>query len=298
MKEGKRNLIQAAAALLTNANLTGFFTGKIYQGGGKNFCVPGLNCYSCPGAVGACPVGAVQAVLTGRKKGFPFYVVGLLLLFGAAFGRLICGFLCPFGLVQDLLHKIPTPKLRIPPKVDRVLRKAKYLVLVVLVVGLPLLLTDSYGLGEPTFCKYLCPVGILEGGIPLMITNPALRDAVGWLFSWKMLILVAVVVGSIVLYRPFCKYVCPLGAFYGLFNGVSLYRMKVDSHRCTHCGACERACKMQVEVTKNIDSPECIRCGACVEACPHSAIEAGFCSRKKASQKAPEKAQTEPQKPE
>ena len=281
MKQLHRHLIQTLATLLSNAHLTGFFTGNIYQGQGKAFCVPGLNCYSCPGAVGSCPIGAMQAVLGGRGKTVSFYVMGLLLLFGTLFGRLICGFLCPFGLLQDLLHKIPTRKFDVPKKLDKVLRKTKYLLLVGLVVVAPLLFTDSYGIGDPAFCKYICPVGVLEGGIPLLLTNPTLRAAIGFLFSWKMLILVAVLVGSVLLYRPFCKYLCPLGAFYGLFNKLSVYKMEVDESKCIHCNACNRACKMQVDVIKNINSTECIRCGACREACPVDAIRTGFSVKSK-----------------
>lgn len=276
MQEKRRTLIQALAALLTNGHLAGFFTGRIWQGGSKRICVPGLNCYSCPGALGACPIGSLQAVLNGGKRGLPYYVVGTLLLFGTVFGRLICGFLCPFGLVQDLLYKIKTRKAAVPRRLDRPLRRTKYAVLAVLVILLPLLARDPYGMGLPWFCKYVCPAGTLEGGIPLLLANESLRAMAGALFSWKMAILATVIVGSVLLYRPFCKYLCPLGAIYGLFNRFSFYRMEVDQAKCTRCGACERACKMNVEVTKNINSAECIRCGACKAACPHGAICSGF----------------------
>ena len=106
----KRRLIQLYAALLFNANLKGFKTGRIYQGPVKNLCAPGINCYSCPGAVAACPMGALQNALSDSGKTVPYYVVGIILLYGLLFGRWICGFLCPFGLIQDLLHKIKTPK--------------------------------------------------------------------------------------------------------------------------------------------------------------------------------------------
>lgn len=276
MKEGKRNWIQAAAALLTNAHLSGFVTGGIYTGASKQVCVPGLNCYSCPGAVGACPIGSLQAVLSGGRRGFSYYVTGMILLFGVFFGRLICGFLCPFGFIQDLLYKIHCRKKTVPPRLDKPLRYTKYAVLLVLVILLPMLLKGRFGVGEPWFCKYLCPAGTLEGGIPLLLRNESLRAMVGFLFSWKMAILIAIVVLSVLLYRPFCKYLCPLGAIYGLLNKCSFYQMRVDKRSCTRCGACERSCKMGVEILKNINSTECIRCGACRNACPHGAIHSGF----------------------
>ena len=106
-----RGFIQAGATLLTNLHLPNFAKGALYQGGGKYVCVPGLNCYSCPGAAGACPVGAFQAVVGSSKFRFSYYITGILILFGVLLGRFICGFLCPFGWFQELLHKIPSPKL-------------------------------------------------------------------------------------------------------------------------------------------------------------------------------------------
>ena len=120
----KRKLIQLYAALLFNANLQGFFNGKIYKGPTKNICAPGINCYSCPGAVGACPLGALQNALGASQKNVPFYVIGILLLYGLLFGRFICGFLCPFGLIQELLYKIKTPKLK-KNKVTKILSYLK-----------------------------------------------------------------------------------------------------------------------------------------------------------------------------
>jgi polyferredoxin len=244
----------------------------LYEGPLKRFCVPGMNCYSCPGALGACPIGALQAALSERNRRFPFYVIGYLAAVGMAVGRFICGWLCLFGLLQELLYKIPTPKLRIPEKTDRVLRFLKYLVLAILVIGLPLLYRSDYGAGEPFFCKFLCPVGTLEGGVPLVLLNDVLRPALGWLFRWKMLILILCLVSCVFVYRPFCKYICPLGAFYSLFQRISIVRMKVDTGACIHCGACGNACAMNVDPSKTPNSTECIRCGECMKVCPVHAL--------------------------
>ncbi|MEA4823375.1 MAG: 4Fe-4S binding protein [Clostridiaceae bacterium] len=272
MREGKRNLIQGLAALISNGYLAGFVSGKLWKGASKQVCVPGLNCYSCPGALGACPIGSLQSALAGSVRSFPYYVVGTLLLFGVTLGRLVCGFLCPFGFVQDLLYKVRVKKGFIPKTIDRILRYLKYIVLAVFVILLPFVVRNEYGLGDPWFCKYICPAGTLEGGIPLVLLDDALRGAVGFLFSWKMLILVGVLTASLFLYRPFCKYLCPLGAFYGLFNKIGFYRLHVDHASCIQCGACDKACKMDVDVRRDINSPECIRCGACREACPRQCI--------------------------
>ena len=265
--------IQAASAVIFNADLPNFFDGSINMGPGKQVCVPVLNCYSCPGAVGACPVGAVQSSLAGRKHSFPFYALGLLLLFGLLLGRIICGFLCPFGWIQSLLHKIPLKKLRIPKRIDKPLRYVKYGVLAVFVIALPVLAVNAFGIGSPWFCKWICPAGTLEGGIPLALGNEGIRNMLGSLFSWKLFLLIATIFVSVLVYRPFCKYVCPLGAFYALLNRIALLRMRLDRESCISCGKCEKICPMQVEVLKNINSAECIRCGRCVKTCPTGAIE-------------------------
>ena len=103
-----RGWIQAGATLLTNIHLPYFFKGEIYQGKGKAVCVPGLNCYSCPAASGACPIGSFQAVVGSSKYKFSYYITGFLILLGVLLGRFVCGFLCPFGWLQDLLLKVPT----------------------------------------------------------------------------------------------------------------------------------------------------------------------------------------------
>ncbi len=270
--EWKRHGVQALWALLTNSYLLGFAQGKIYRGKWKNLCVPGLNCYSCPGALGACPIGAMQAVIGSWNFKFAFYVAGFLMFVGALMGRFVCGWLCPFGLFQDLLYKIPFPKKIKAVPGDKLLRKLKYVILVVFVILLPMFLVDILGQGAPYFCKLICPAGTLEGGIPLVLLNKSMRSAVGWLYAWKNVLLVATVILSVLVYRPFCKYICPLGAVYSVFNPISIFRYRVDKDTCVNCGACAKVCNMQVNPVENANHPECIRCGACKHACPVKAI--------------------------
>ena len=278
-----RGWIQAGATLLTNIHLPNFLKGGLYQGKGKAVCVPGLNCYSCPAASGACPIGSFQAVVGSSKFRFSYYITGFLILLGVLLGRVICGFLCPFGWFQELLHKIPTKKLS--TKKLKPLTYLKYVVLLVMVVLLPVLVTNQLGMGDPFFCKYLCPQGVLEGAIPLSLANAGIRAALGSLFKWKFIVLLTVIVLSIVFYRPFCKWLCPLGAFYALLNKVSLFQMQVDQSKCVSCGKCARVCKMDVDVTKSPNHTECIRCGMCIRACPTDAVSFryGFGSGKQQS---------------
>ncbi|MCR2043802.1 4Fe-4S binding protein [Anaerosalibacter massiliensis] len=275
LKISEQRIIQTITTIITNGYIVGFMKGKIFTGNSKFICVPGLNCYSCPGAVGSCPIGSLQAVLGGRKHNFSFYVLGFIMLFGVLLGRFVCGFLCPFGFLQDLLHKIKLPKIKVPKRIDKPLRYLKYAILLIPVILLPIFLTNQYGMAQPYFCQWICPAGTLEGGIPLLIKNEPLRETIGFLFNWKMGILVLIIAVSIFIYRPFCKYICPLGAFYSLFNKFSFYQMNVDKLKCNGCKTCEKQCKMNVKITKDINSVECIRCGECKKACPKGAITSG-----------------------
>lgn len=284
--EWPRHGVQALWALLTNSYLVGFVQGKIYKGKLKNLCVPGMNCYSCPGAVGSCPIGSLQAVIGSWNFKFAFYVAGFLVLVGALVGRFVCGWLCPFGLIQDLLHKIPFPKKIKTFRGDKLLRKLKYILLLIFVILLPMFLVDVIGQGAPYFCKLLCPVGALEGGIPLVLLNKSMHTALGWLYAWKNVLLMVTIILSIMIYRPFCKYICPLGAVYSVFNPISVFKYRVDESKCTHCGACARTCKMQVDPVQNANHPECIRCGLCKKVCPTGAISSG-CFQKGAHQEQP-----------
>lgn len=268
-----RKTIQSFWGLVTNANLVGFVTGKIYQGPLKRFCVPGMNCYACPAAVMSCPIGAMQAVLSQKKAKFSFYVIGFLSFIGILVGRFICGWLCLFGLIQELLYMIPVPKVTVKEEIDKILRFAKYFFLFGITIFAVIFIRDQFGLSLPYFCKYICPIGMLEGGIPLLAVNEAYRAAAGFLYIWKFSILILIVVLSMIINRPFCKYICPLGAFYSLFQKVSFLKMNIDSDACVKCGKCAKICKMQVNPALNPNSAECIRCGECISNCPEGALK-------------------------
>lgn len=259
----KRKLIQLYSALLFNANIKGFFTGNIYKGGTKNFCAPGINCYSCPGAVGACPLGSLQNALGAQPHSAAFYVIGILMLYGLLLGRFICGFLCPFGLIQELLYKIKTPKLK-KNKVTRLLSYLKYIILAYFVVLIPLLFA------APGFCKYICPAGVIEGALLLTpFEDKPYISNLGPLFTWKFCVFIGIMLGSIFIFRLFCRFLCPLGAIYGLFNHFSVFGIKLEKSKCTDCGLCINKCKVDI---RHVNDHECINCGECIDVCPTQAI--------------------------
>ena len=274
--ETVRRWVQVLSTLLVNGSWDFPVTRTIYQGPLKVLCAPGLNCYSCPAATTSCPIGALQQLfgslrfsLESGQFYFGLYVAGFMGVMGGVLGRAVCGWLCPFGLIQDLLHKIPSRKFGIPHG----LRYLKYGFLVFFVILFPLLILDPFGAGEPWFCKYICPAGTLTAGIPLLIMQPSLRQAVGLLFLNKLLIMLLFIGWSVYASRPFCRTTCPLGAFYALFAKVRLVKLRLDASRCTNCKACHQVCPMGVKFNESPDDPECITCLACMDkACEFDAI--------------------------
>lgn len=268
-RPSKRRLIQLYAALLYNANIKGFITGSIYTSETtKYMCVPGLNCYSCPGAVGACPLGALQNALAESQTRAPYYILGILGIFGLMLARTVCGFLCPIGLCQELLYKVRTPKVK-KNRVTRIFSYLKYVILA-LAIALPLIYA-AFDIPLPAFCKYICPAGTLGGAVMLLINpnNSALFGQLGWQFTWKFCLAIAIVVASVFIFRFFCRFLCPLGAIYGFFNRFALIGVKVDKDSCTDCGLCVLHCKMDI---KHVGDHECINCGECIAVCPAKAI--------------------------
>lgn len=272
-----RKVIQLVATLLTNSYLIFPVTGNIYQGPLKIVCSPGLNCYSCPAATTYCPIGAIQQLLLGIRFSFSSgsyffgsYVLGSVGIIASLTGRFTCGWLCPFGFIQELLYKIKTGK---KFEVFRFLRYAKYLFLLFFVILLPLFAVGEFGMGKPWFCKYVCPAGTLEAGLPMILLQPELRAGLGVLFYNKVFWMMVFIGWSVITSRPFCKTTCPLGALYGLFNRVSLIRMDLDEERCTECGACRSVCPMGIQFNLDKGSAECINCLKCMnEACQFGAI--------------------------
>ncbi len=238
----------------------------------RGVCWPGLNCWSCPTASFACPIGALQNSLGAWRwrvaaggllaalSALPWYIIGGLLVVGALFGRMVCGWICPFGWFQELLGRLSRRKISLP----RWMAYFRYVVL----VGLVFIV--AYWTGQPWFCK-LCPQGFLEGGMPQPILRPELRAGIGWLWFTKLGIFLAVVLASVFMRRPFCGVLCPLGAIYGLMARYSLWRTVIIPEKCTNCMWCVRNCPQGIDPRYEVDSHLCIGCLEC-QKCPFGAI--------------------------
>lgn len=247
----RRWYVQLGSAVFFNSfSLQGF----------KRLPCPALNCHACPLANFGCPIGVIQHF--GTMHQVPWFTIGVLGVVGVLIGRLACGWFCPFGFLQDLLYRIKVNKVNLS---NRYANWIRYGVLLVLVIVVPIITLDTW------FCK-LCPAGSLEGGIPWVVIDPGVRQLVGWRFWGKITILIVFIVGMVFVKRPFCRFVCPLGAIYSLFNKVSAVRLVVDQDKCIKCDLCKQVCPMDIAVYLDANSPQCIRCMECAKVCPVDAI--------------------------
>lgn len=261
-----RRLAQICSAILYNCNLITDIPAKYIK---SEFCVPGLNCRYCPASVAGCPLNFMQHLFAGGFRNLPIRSLCWLLLLALAFGRLICGWLCPFGLVQDLLDKIPAPKI---PKSEwtRRLSYLKYVFLALFIVVFPFVF-HMQGKRFLAFCHWVCPNLRFTNLLMTLASGGSIKSYM--IYNYRFVILAAIIVLAIFMFRPFCRFICPLGAFYGLFNKVALLSVKVDESKCVHCNACLRTCKMDI---KKVGDYECISCGECKEACKFGAIRFGW----------------------
>ena len=260
----KRGFVKILAAVLLTSNLTFFASSTVFLGG---ICLPVIHCNACPLTWFNCPIYTVSEYI--QFHSIPWMALGLMAGFGALVGRLFCGWICPMGLLQDLMYRIPSPK----PKWNLSLRWLKYIFLVAGVGAV------AYWSGKDVlyfFCAY-CPVATMEVTLPGMIAH---RD---WTLDlWRLLrLVVLVLVLALVVFnmRWFCKAMCPVGALMAFTNKFSLFAIRVDPSKCTHCGACDKTCPMSVPVESCSRTgravnrnAECIECLECQQACPAGAI--------------------------
>lgn len=217
-----------------------------------------LNCQACELAWLGCPIGMLQRYVLDSR--IPFYVYGVVIAFGAALGRAICGWVCPFGLINDLLNKVSKRSYK-PPEW---FRGIKYLYLGGIVVL-------AMGTGTIFYCRYMC-FGALLGVIPYWLTWQTVSAI--WLIYHVGIFSAYVAFAYMVHGRAWCRYFCPLGAILSLVNPISIVKRKIDRSSCTSCGSCKSVCPMGLDPIKDDlkSKLDCIKCGRCVTKCHNNSL--------------------------
>ncbi|UCF14805.1 MAG: 4Fe-4S binding protein [Phycisphaerales bacterium] len=223
-------------------------------------CAPVFHCYACPLATFACPIGIIAQFSAVHL--LPLMAVGLLIIVGAFFGSLVCGWACPFGFLQDLAAKIPIPRFDLP-------KVAGYLRYVIL-VGTVLLIPYFFGEEHPLFICRICPAGALEAAVPNMVSQLFAGQDVAWPNWVKLAILGLFLVAIFLVNRPWCRILCPLGAIFSLFNRFSAFFIRFESEECTHCERCHKLCKFGIEPEKAPNDLKCVRCLECTKCSPQA----------------------------
>jgi len=226
-------------------------------------CSPVFHCYACPLATFACPIGVIAQF--SALHIFPFIAIGLLLVVAGTLGSIICGWVCPFGLLQDLAAKAPIRRLKIP----RWMGYFRYAVL----FGAVLLVPYFFGEGHALFICRICPAGFLEKAVPDMATAAVQGNPIPWPNAIKFSIIGVFLAAIFVTIRPWCRVLCPLGVIFGFFNRFSVFSMKLDDHTCTQCGRCRTLCEYGVQPDKDPNSDNCLRCLECTK-CGPGALQA------------------------
>lgn len=245
--------------------LAAFAFNALYLYDLRGICIPALNCWACPVASFACPMGALQNSMPELRVMIlaPIYILGSIIVACAVLGRSMCGWLCPFGLVQDLVARARRRQAMLP----RWTGYLKYLFLIVLGLILPFI---TY---QPVFCKF-CPQGALQGGIFQPLVDPSLRDFIGVFWHVKLSILAAFLVASIFIRRPFCRAFCALGAIFSLFGRLGLVGARFEPDRCVDCMLCVEVCPAGIDPRTELNGMNCVGCMECAR-CPFGAIDAG-----------------------
>lgn len=231
----------------------------------------------------------------------PFLIIGLIFLIGGLVGRMFCGWVCPFGFIQDLLAFIPFKKYR-PTKDNNESFSdiAKIMLLVVLAFSVFLgiaRVTDnkeqlqsvqsSFGVFAVDPMGAIDPYATLVGYFPFLSLDvdwsnySGLNDIIGfdfWVWARLLLFLFAII-GAMLIPRFWCRYFCITGAAMGKIGKNSQIGLERNIALCTNCGICEDICPMDVRILDHpsrIRDSMCISCGDCIAECPEGALSMTF----------------------
>ena len=229
----------------------------------RSMCAPVFHCYACPLATLGCPIGVLAGF--SALHIFPFIALGLVLAVGALVGTALCGWACPFGFLQDLAGRVPTPRFRLPGWTGYL----RYAVLVGLVLAVP----HFFGKDHPLYFCRLCPAGALEAALPGVVRAAWVGGETVWPNAAKIAVTAVVVAALFVTWRPWCRVLCPLGALYSLANRVSLLALRLDRAEFAACRQCRKACRAGIDPMVSPNDSRCVRCLDCTGHC--SALEVG-----------------------
>ncbi len=276
--EIRRHLVQLCVTLLYNPNIFKASGSSGVYLPSDQACVPGLNCQYCRYSAAGCPLGITQQAFAGGFTAIAWKTWGIFALFALLFGRMICGWACPIGFFQDLLDKVPLPKIP-KSRITCCLSYLKYIISAVFIIGLPFYTGHFTPRGMTAFCAKICPGNLMEAVILPNLMRGNWNNLALALDNSKFAGIMLLLTAMLVIYRPFCRFICPLGAFYGFFNKFALLGMKVEHNKCLNCHTCVRQCKMDI---KRVGDHECIGCGKCIAGCPANAISFKHISAPKA----------------
>lgn len=231
---------------------------------------------------------------------FPLLPLASVLLFGVLTGRALCGWICPMGLIQDILAVDKTKKFTISPEAHRSYIGLKYFILgLILLISTSLFLAqfsregrvyrETLGLFAQAPFNPLNPSDTLFAVLPRLLSNLSISLYIGFehlnitpLLIVRLIILIALLFLAAYVPRVWCRYLCPQGALLALVSRFSLLGLRRDIVRCIRvgCRLCEEKCPMKVPILKlpreKITDPECVYCLRCVAACPTKAIKPVF----------------------
>lgn len=213
-----------------------------------------------------CPFGGVETFYTfitgqgliSKIHDSTMVMFVLVLAGGVLFGSAFCGFICPLGTIQEWVGKLGKrffPKKYnqiVPEKLDKKLRYFRYVVLAAVIYFSSMTFKLVFADYDPYFALFNFYAG------EVAVTAIA--------------VLAVVLISSLIIERPWCKYLCPFGIIMGLFNKIRIFKIARNSNTCINCKKCDKACPMNLVISdkKNITSTSCISCMACTSdnACP------------------------------
>ncbi|MGH4139726.1 4Fe-4S binding protein [Clostridium sp.] len=214
-----------------------------------------------------CPFGGLESLYTlfttggfiGKIFSGTIILFAITLVIAIIFRRSFCGLICPFGAIQEFFgklgQKIFKKKFIMPAKIDKPLRYLKYVILAITIFYA----WKTAGLWMAPYDPWSAYAHLPEG-----ISSVWAESAIG------LIILIITVVGSLIYDRFFCKYLCPMGAFYAIVGKFSPYKVVRNENKCIDCGICSKKCPVNIDVQhlSEVKSAECISCQTCVLNCP------------------------------